>query len=80
VGGGPVPQFPSPGGWPQDRELLEQQLAERSLPAGRFDHPVAGYLYFPHSLLKKKAKGVYELVYLADPAGTVELIVPAKNR
>jgi hypothetical protein len=80
VGGDPGPQFPSPGGWPQDRELLEHQLASRSLPAGRFDHPTAGYLYFPQVLLKKKGKGVYQLEYLADAAGTVELTVPAKGR
>ena len=79
MGGNPGPQFPTPGGWPQDRELLERQLASRSLPAGRFDHPTAGYLYFPHALLKKKGKGFYQLEYLADAAGPVELTVPAKN-
>lgn len=77
VGGPPEPQFPSPGGWPQDRELLEHQLAEHSLPGGRFTHPVAGYLYFPSALLKK-AKGSYELKDLDDPSG-VELDVPTKS-
>jgi hypothetical protein len=80
VGGDPGPQFPSPGGWPQDRELLERQLASKSLPAGRFDRPTAGYLYFPHALLKKKGKSVYELEYLADAAGPVQLTIPAKSR
>jgi hypothetical protein len=80
VGSDPGPQFPSPGGWPEDRALLERQLASRSLPAGKFDRATAGYLYFPHALLKKKGKGVYQLEYLADAAGTVELTLPAKGR
>ncbi len=78
VGGPPEPQFPAPGGWPLDRELLERQLAEQSLPGGRFAHPVAGYLYFPSALLKK-AKGVYELKDLDDASGTAVLEIPAKS-
>jgi len=80
VGGEPGPQFPSPGGWPQDRELLERQLANRSLPAGQFYRPTAGYLYFPHALLKKKGKGFYQLEYQADAAGPVKLTIPANSR
>ena len=78
VGGPPEPQFPAPGGWPQDRELLERQLAEHSLPGGRFAHPVAGYLYFPSALLKK-AKGVYELKDLDDTSGAADLEISPKS-
>jgi hypothetical protein len=84
----PPPVFP--GGYPQDRELLEKQLWDRSLPAGQVRQSAAGYLYFPSSLLKKKAGAVYELEYLGpdqEPAlsgspssRTIELRVPAKNR
>ena len=30
-----------------DRKTMETELTEKSLPAGTFDKPVAGYLYFP---------------------------------
>ncbi len=84
------PRYPSPGGYPQDRQLLESQLWDKSLPALQAQHPTAGYLYFPASLLKKNAGGVYQLQYLGpqnqDPsqpspvAKTIDLPVPVKNR
>ena len=84
------PPYPSPGGYPQDRQLLESQLWDKGLPAVHALHPAAGYLYFPASLLKKKAAGVYQLQYLGpqdqDPSQpapivhTVDLPVPANPR
>ena len=78
VGGDPgPPRMPSPGGYPQDRELLENQLWDKMLPDGQFDRPVAGYLYFPSSLLKRKASPGYELEYLGGN-DKVKLTLPAK--
>ncbi|HLH05538.1 MAG TPA: hypothetical protein VKX25_22405 [Bryobacteraceae bacterium] len=78
VGGDPgPPRMPSPGGYPQDRELLENQLWDKMLPDGHFDRAVAGYLYFPSSLLKKRSNGMYELEYLGN-GEKVKLEIPAK--
>ena len=74
VSNAPAPQqYPRPGSDPQDRDMLESQLWNRSLPEGNFTAPVAGYLYFPASLLKKKSNGVYLLQYR-----NIDLPVPAK--
>jgi len=73
------PPPPRPGSTPQDRAALENQLADKSLPQGSFTVPVAGFLYFPADLLKK-AKGDYDLQYLNDASGKVDLVVPAKSR
>ena len=72
-------QPPGPRNWPADTEAVERQLADRSLPEGRFDHPIAGYLYFPSALLRKKSKGAYELRYEAGAADSVELMIPARR-
>ena len=76
----PDPRYPAPGGYPQDREVLENQLWNKSLPEGTFTAPVAGYLYFPASLLKKKSNGVYLLQYQnADSSLRMDLPVPLKT-
>jgi hypothetical protein len=83
--------MPSPGGYPQDRELLENQLWDKSLPGGRVLGPTAGYLYFSSAaLLKKKASGVYEIEYLSSGQEPVlngnaaqqkiQLRIPMKSR
>jgi hypothetical protein len=73
--------YPAPGGSPQDRDLLEGQLWNKSLPDGTFTAPVAGYLYFPSALLKKKTNGGYVLQYQsADSPSRIELQVPAKSK
>jgi len=84
-GGPPPPDYPRTGGMPVDRELLQTQLQERQLPSGKFDHAVAGYLYFPRSTLKKDSSGNYLLQHLGETnaAGvseTVELAIPAKTK
>jgi len=84
-GGPPPPNYPRPGGMPEDRELLQTQLQERGLPAGKFDHAVAGYLYFPRAAVKKDGSGSYALEHLGETnaAGvseTVELAIPTKSR
>jgi hypothetical protein len=77
----PAPQYPTPGGYPQDRALLENQLWSKSLPEGTFTAPVAGYLYFPSSLLKKKSKDGYLLQYQgSDSSSRMDLQVPAKSK
>jgi len=77
--------YPRPGGTPDDRRLLEMQLQERQLPAGKFGHAVAGYLYYLRAAVKKDSDGNYLLEHLGETnaAGVsekVELVVPAKNR
>ena len=77
------PPYPRPGGYPQDRQLLESQLWEKSLPQGPILHPTAGYIYFPASLLKKKANGAYRLEYLEQPTRNqqkIEISIPARRR
>jgi hypothetical protein len=75
---GGASRYPTPGGTPQDRELLQSQLQQRALPGGTFDHPVAGYLYFLRSSIKKDAKGAYALEYSTDSTQPVHLTVPSK--
>lgn len=84
------PAPPSPGGYPQDRALLENQLWDRSLPQAKVDRPTAGYLYFPVSLVKRKSGGQYVLQYLGSDREPVlsgntspqkiELVIPTKAK
>jgi hypothetical protein len=81
----PPPDYPRPGGTAIDRDVLQHQLQDRQLPSGKFDHAVAGYLYFPRSAVKKSSSGNYLLQHLGETnaAGvseTVELMVPGKNK
>ncbi len=85
--GGPPgpPDSPKPGASSEDRKTLEEQLHDRQLPSGKFDHAVAGYLYFPKATVKKDASGNYVLEHLGETnsAGLsekVDLVIPAKNR
>ena len=45
----------------RDREIIERELYDKGLPEAKVSVPVAGYLYFPISKVKKDAK--YQLVY-----------------
>ncbi len=79
------PDYPRPGGSVLDRELLERQLQDRQLPAGKFDHAIAGYLYFPRAAVKKDAAGNYVLEHLGETnstgvSETIKLAIPTKNR
>jgi hypothetical protein len=71
--------YPAPGGFPEDRALLEEQLWHRSLPEGSVTQPVAGYLYFPTSLLKKE-KGYYLVEIQGESGRKSELRVPLAKR
>ncbi|MDQ2840589.1 MAG: hypothetical protein M3Y72_06040, partial [Acidobacteriota bacterium] len=55
--------YPRSGGYPQDRQLLEDQLWDKSLPENKILRATAGYIYFPISLLKKQPNGLYTLEY-----------------
>ena len=83
-GGSPDPPDPiRPGASPEDRRLLSTQLQDRQLPTGKFDHAVAGYLYFAKSTVKKDANGNYILEHLGETdslnvSEKVELVIPAK--
>ena len=56
----------------KDREVMELELTEKSLPEGNTRNPVAGYLYFPLPDKKKKAAR-YQLEYAA---GNMKLSLP----
>ena len=52
-----------PGPVPEDRDTMELELGEQSLPEGIASKPVAGYLYFPVSEKdRKKARLTLEAV------------------
>lgn len=70
---------PPPGSAPVDRAILEDQLVEHSLPEGDFLVPVAGYLYFPASYLKKHSGNTYALEYVTAGGAKVVLAVPASK-
>lgn len=73
------PPPPRPGSSPQERRALEDQLADKSLAEGTFTVPVAGFVYFPLDPLKK-AKGNYDLQYLTDEPGKVNLLIQTKKK
>ncbi|PWU06930.1 MAG: hypothetical protein C5B51_11315 [Terriglobia bacterium] len=68
------PQPPGPAGTDRDRTTMQQELEDKSLPAGKTTSAVAGYLYFPKP--SGKARDVYELTYYGN-TGQVRLRVPA---
>jgi len=74
-----APQPPRPGATSEDRVELQGQLSAKTLPVGSSNKAVAGYLYFPAEVVKKK-DGKYWLVYLGDPSGRVTLALPTKSR
>jgi len=73
------PPRPRPGSSPQDRQALENELSDKSLPQGTFTAPVAGFLYFAAEPLRK-SKETYDLQHLDGSAGKVDLMVPAKQK
>lgn len=86
-GSADVPDPPGPihpGGSPEDRKVLSAQLQDRQLPNGKFDHAVAGYLYFAKAAAKKDAHGNYVLEHLGETdslnlSEKIELVISAKN-
>ena len=79
--GGDRPPYADPTGVYVDRELLQSQLQARALPSGKFDHPVAGYLYFLKSQVKKDSSGNIVLGHMGDiGAPRLDLTIPAKTR
>jgi hypothetical protein len=64
---------------------LETQLMDRQLPAGKFDHAVAGYLYFAKSSVKRDSGGNYVLEHLGETDSSnrsekIELVIPGKGK
>lgn len=74
VGGSRYPDYPAPASTGPDREVMQQELADKTLPAGPTDQPVAGYLYF--RLPPKSQNSALELQYYAK-SGKVRLPLPA---
>lgn len=52
-----------PGVSDKDRSVMETELAEKGLPEGAASSPVAGYIYFPVSPMKKAD---YQVEYVSD--------------
>jgi hypothetical protein len=52
-----------PGSSEKDRAVMETELSEKGLPEGTTATPVAGYLYFPISRVKKDT---YQLEYMLN--------------
>ncbi len=77
VGGSPYPDVPPPASTGRDREVMHQELADKTLPSGTTDQPVAGYLYF--RLPAKAHNSALELQYFAK-SGKVRLPLPATKR
>ena len=60
VGGPPGPPRYPPASTDADRDVMQQELADKGLTEGATSKPVAGYLYFPVS---GKKKATYDLQY-----------------
>ena len=68
-----------PGPLPADRDTMELELGEQSLPEGIASRPVAGYLYFPVTAKdRKKARLVLEAV-AAGQTATFDLGTPKRR-
>jgi len=65
-----------PGATDKDRDVMEQELSDKSLPEQTASAPVAGYLYFPIGARKKGVR--YELSY-ESAAGKMILPFPAEK-
>ncbi len=65
---------PTNGTSDADRRTMETELRDKSLPEGKIEKPVAGYLYFPVST---KENAAYELEYGAgEQTWAISLPVP----
>jgi hypothetical protein len=74
VGDPGYPQPPRPGSTDRDREVMNQELADKMLPEGKTADPVGGYLYF--RLPAKARTSALELQYFAA-GGKVRVLLPA---
>jgi hypothetical protein len=78
VGMGQTGAPPAPASTPADRNTMETELGDKTLPEGATAKPVAGYLYFPRPAGKLK-DGPFELQHSSDD-GTVKVLLPAARR
>jgi hypothetical protein len=68
------PPGSQPGSSNRDRDAMEIELSEKGLPEGSASAPVAGFLYFPRSVKKKKNSPLQLEYSLGDQP--VELALP----
>jgi hypothetical protein len=73
IGVGLDPKQPRSDG---DRRVMETELKDKSLPSGKFEKPVAGYLYFPLSGAKK----VKYILEYRDAHGSATLALPEPGK
>ncbi len=76
--GGPGPMAAPPAASGPDGYEIRSELEGKSLPEGRMDHAVAGFLYFPKPS-GKAAKSGYRLTWYG-PESQVHLTVPLPHK
>jgi hypothetical protein len=77
IGGGGPMEAPRPASTDRAREVMQQELSDKSLPDGKTADPVAGYLYFP--MTPKARNSGLELQYFAV-SGKLRVALPALGR
>jgi hypothetical protein len=77
AGGDAGPVGTPPGSSGADRRTMESELSDKSLPEGRVDAPVAGYLYFP---LPGKKRLVPQSLEFDSSAGLVKVVFPPARK
>lgn len=74
VGDSGYPQPPRPGGTDRDREVMHEELSDKTLPETTTTGPLSGYLYF--RLPAKARNSALELQYLGKDE-KVRVLLPA---
>ncbi len=72
------PQMPRAGSTERDRVTVQQELEDKTLPEGKANHAVAGYLFFPKPSGKQK-NALYEISYFGDNA-KLKVAVPPPSK
>jgi hypothetical protein len=76
--GGAGSADPPPASSDADRAVMERELADKALPTGKLNAPVAGYLYFP---LPQRKTVVAEELEFDGAAGVIRLpLQPERHR
>ncbi|MBS1877300.1 MAG: hypothetical protein JSU00_29080 [Acidobacteria bacterium] len=71
------PQPPRPAGTDRDREVMNQELADKTLPETTTNQPISGYLYF--RIAPKMRTSALELQYLGKD-DRVRVLLPALKK
>jgi hypothetical protein len=74
-GAGPAPRPSSTSGKDADSLSVQVDLENQALPEGKIDAPLAGYLYFPKPVIRKKSS--LDLTWYG-PGEQVRVLLPLK--